>query len=170
MAREHKEPAMLPTTLIVLTFARENDADEVLTALDAVSKAGELRIHDYAIARKNADASVETRDRIDSGVRIGAAVGGAAGLLLGAIFVPIGGLILGAAGGAILGRWADLGIDEGFVDEVTASLQPGGSALFLTAGSVNMNALVAALEPFEGTLHHTNLPESATSAIERALR
>jgi hypothetical protein len=33
-----------------------------------------------------------------------------------------------------------------------------------------MNALVAALEPFEGTLHHTNLPESATSAIERALR
>ena len=129
-----------------------------------------MKINDYAIARKTADGSVETRDRIDSGVRIGTVAGGAAGLLLGAIFFPIGGLLLGAAGGALLGRWADLGIDKGFVDDVTASLQPGGSALFVTAGSINPNALVTALEPFEGTLHHTNLPESTTESIERALR
>ena len=53
---------------------------------------------------------------------------------------------------------------------MTASLQPGGSALFVTAGSINANALVTALEPFEGTLYHTNLPESTTESIERALR
>jgi uncharacterized membrane protein len=162
---------MLPTTLIVMTFDREQDADEVYAALDSASEAGQFRINDYSIARKNPDGSVETRDRVDSGVRYGAVVGGAAGLLLGAIFAPIGGLLLGAAGGALIGRWADLGIDKGFVEEVTESLKPGGSVLFVTlGGDINIAAVTAALEPFEGTLHHTNLSTSASESIERALR
>ena len=44
---------------------------------------------------------------------------------------PIAGIVLGAAGGALVGRLLDRGIDSGFVDEIKRDLKPGQSALFL---------------------------------------
>jgi uncharacterized membrane protein len=54
------------------------------------------------------------------------------GLLIGFIFfVPIFGLVLGAAGGAIAGKFANEGVDEQFIKEAGNTIQPGNSALFM---------------------------------------
>ena len=82
-------------------------------------------------------------NEIDSSVKGGAVVGGFLGLLIGSILFPLGGLVIGAAGGALVGKMLDTGIDKGFVKDVSDSLQPGSSALFVTASGGDPAAVVA---------------------------
>lgn len=75
----------------------------------------------------------------------------------GALFFPIEGLMLGRAGGALVGRMVNLGIDGKFVNGVEAEIKPGRSALFvldkgipvtpqLRAGCLRLGAVNSALE------------------------
>ena len=53
-------------------------------------------------------------------------------LLFGLIFfVPILGLAIGAATGALFGSMADVGISNAFINDVRQKVTPGTSALFL---------------------------------------
>jgi uncharacterized membrane protein len=45
--------------------------------------------------------------------------------------VPGFGLLAGAAIGALMGHFTDVGIDDKFIKEVGNTIQPGNSALFL---------------------------------------
>ena len=40
-------------------------------------------------------------------------------------------MIVGAASGALAGKFADVGVDNEFIDQVRSIIQPGQSALFL---------------------------------------
>ena len=46
-------------------------------------------------------------------------------------FVPVFGMVIGAAAGALAGKYADVGVDDKFIKVVGNSIQPGNSALFL---------------------------------------
>jgi uncharacterized membrane protein len=157
------------TALVVMTFDREDEAAEVLAAVENTANAGQGHIDDSAIVTKDLDGTVKIQNRIDSGVKTGAVAGGFIGLLLGAVFFPIGGLVLGAAGGALIGKWADRGVDEGFVEKVSTSLKPGGSALFITGTASNRNAFVATLKPFKGELLETSVDDELSEQIRQAL-
>ena len=157
------------TALVVMTFDTEAEAGEVLMTIRDLSSAGAIHIDDSAVVTKDADGKVEVKNQLDSGVKTGAVAGGFLGLLLGAFFFPIGGLLLGAGGGALIGKWMDKGVDKGFVEDVSNSLKPGGSALFITADGIDPAALATALEPYKGTLFHTSLPEDFADSIKRAL-
>jgi uncharacterized membrane protein len=51
--------------------------------------------------------------------------------------VPLVGLAVGAAAGALSGSLRDVGIDDSFIDRVRAEVTPGTSALFImTEGAV----------------------------------
>ena len=43
--------------------------------------------------------------------------GGALGLLIGGLLFPVGGLVLGAVGGALVGKMLDMGVDNIITDE-----------------------------------------------------
>ncbi|HMQ33365.1 MAG TPA: DUF1269 domain-containing protein [Chloroflexaceae bacterium] len=155
--------------LVVVTFDNEGDAARALEALRSAANGGRLRLDDTAVIAKDADGSVKVKNELDRGVKLGALGGGALGLLLGFMF-PLAGLAIGAAGGALVGKLADMGIDGKFVDEVKDSLQPGSSALFVLIGDGEADVAVAALEPFTGTLRHTSLPPGIEESLRSALR
>ena len=157
------------TALVVMTFDREDEAAEVLAAVENAASSGQGHIDDSAIVTKDANGEVKIKNRIDSGVKTGAVAGGFIGLLLGAVFFPVGGLVLGAAGGALIGKWADRGVDEGFVEKVSTSLKPGGSALFITGTASNRGAFLAALKPFKGQLFETSVDDELAGQIRQAL-
>ncbi|MDF3040242.1 MAG: Membrane protein of uknown function [Thermomicrobiales bacterium] len=155
--------------LVVLTFDDENAAREAANALHSIEKAGRLNIEDTAVIRRDMDGKIHVDNQVSGAVKGGAAIGGVLGLIIGGILFPIGGLILGAAGGAAVGKMMDTGVDKKFVQDVSDSLQPGGSALFVTSTGGDPAAVVAALQPFKGTVYHTNLSSEAEQSLRSAL-
>ena len=154
--------------LVVITFEGADDARRARESIRQLEGEGVVRLDDAAVLVKDTGGQVAVDDEIDRGVKVGAVGGGLLGLVLGFMF-PIAGAVLGAAGGALVGRMADLGIDKGFVEEVTRSLRPGTSALFLIIREGNADAVVAALEPFEGTVRQTTFDPSVEQSLRQAL-
>jgi len=155
--------------LVVMTFEDENEARIVADSLHSLERAGRLNINDSAVIRRGMDGKVHVDEQVDSSVKGGAVIGGALGLLIGTVLFPIGGLVLGAAGGALVGKMLDTGVDKNFVKDVSASLQPGSSALFITSSGGDRAAVIGALKEHKGKVYHTNLSSEAEQAIKDAL-
>ena len=119
--------------------------------------------------RRGEDGKIHVDNKVDSSIKGGAAIGGMLGLIIGGLLFPIGGLVLGVAGGAAVGKMMETGVDKKFVEDVSNSLQPGSSALFVTSSGGDRAAVVAALQPFKGTVYHTNLSSEAEQSLRSAL-
>ncbi len=72
--------------------------------------------------------------------------------------MPLFGLLMGAAIGAISGRFTDYGINDDFIRDVQSKVTEGASALFLLTGQVTVDKVEAAFAPEErGELIQSNL-------------
>jgi uncharacterized membrane protein len=69
----------------------------------------------------------------------------------------------------MLGKMVEGGVDKAFVKEVSESLQPGNSALFLIAKEANAPAVRAALQPYRGKLYHSNLSSEAEESLRSVI-
>lgn len=157
------------SNLIVLTFEDPQEAEKVLEALKQGRKEGMLAIDDAAVVEKDADGKAHVKNQISKGTWTATGVGGLLGLLVGTVFFPIGGLVMGLAGGALVGRLMDLGVDGKFVKEVQEELKPGSSALFVLTKNPNPAAEIAILRQFKGKVLHTNLPEDIEETLKKSL-
>ena len=157
------------SNLIVMTFNTPDEASRVRQTLRELERAGRVSLDDAAVIRKDANGTIEVDNEVDRGVKIGALGGGLLGLLLSFMF-PLAGIVVGAAGGALAGRMADLGIDQQFVRDVSESLQPNSSALFVIVRDADPTIVIAALEPYQGTLYHTTLDPGVEAELRHALK
>jgi len=155
--------------LVVLAFDDMETAEKVHQSLVSAKNQGLIQIDDAAVVVKDEEGKVKVDNQVARGTWIGTAVGGGLGLLIGAIFFPIGGLVLGLAGGALVAKSMDLGVDGKFVDEVSEKIQPGTSALFILAEYANTAAILAVLREYEGHVLQTTLDTEAEEAIKKAL-
>lgn len=159
----------MPNHLVVLAFDTMDEAEQVHQALVSAKNSGVLSIEDAAVIVKDADGKIDVKNQVASGTWVATGVGGALGLLLGSIFFPIGGLVLGLAGGALVGKFMDLGIDGKFVKDVGEQIQPGTSALFILTKNENLAGELAVLRQYHGTVLQTTLDTEAEEAIRKAL-
>ncbi len=157
------------SNLIVMTFPDRNEASQVRKTLRDLERGGRVSLDDAAVIVKDADGKLDVDYVVDRGVKFGAIGGGLLGLVLSFLF-PLAGLVLGAAGGALVGRMADLGIDQQFVKDVSTSLQPNSSALFVIVRDADPTIVISALEPYQGTLYHTTLDPTVEAELRHALQ
>jgi uncharacterized membrane protein len=158
------------SNLLVITFDNAEEAGKVLETLRSVQRSDLIGLDDSAVVVKDEEGKVHVKNEMDRGVKIGAVGGGLLGLLIGSIFFPVGGLVLGALGGALVGSSADLGIQSKFVKQVGEDLTPGTSALFIIVRDANPNAAIAALKPYKGKVYQTSLPPEAEEEVRRILK
>ena len=79
-------------------------------------------------------------------------VGGVWGMLIGLLFwAPWLGLTIGAITGAIAGKFSDVGIDDDFIKEVSNTIEPGHSPLFLLVAQATPDKVLAELQKFQPT-------------------
>jgi uncharacterized membrane protein len=156
--------------LVVLTFDDTEQAGEALEALKKVRSSGHLKIDDAAVIVKDESGKVEIKNQLDTGTKWGAVGGGLIGLMLASVFFPLAGLAIGAIGGALVGKSLNLGVDKKFVKDVTETLKPGSSALFVIGSGDNPDMVAAALRPFQGTIYQTTLPTEAVEELHAALK
>lgn len=159
----------MTSSLIVLAFDTMDEAEQVHEALVKGKKEGLVTIEDAAVVVKDAEGKVHVKNQVSRSTWAATGVGGALGLLIGTIFFPIGGLVLGLAGGAVVGRLMDLGVDGKFVKDVGEQIKPGTSALFVLVKGENPAAEVAILRPYKGHVLQTTLDSDAEQAIRDAL-
>jgi len=156
--------------LIVLTFEDTEQAGQAFEALKKAQSGGHLKIDDSAVIVKQESGKVEIKNQLDSGVKSGAIGGSVLGLLLAGVFFPLAGLAIGAIGGALVGKALDMGVDPKFVKDVTETLKPGSSALFVIGSSDRLDVVIGTLRPFQGTIYQTTVVTETFEAMHDALK
>jgi uncharacterized membrane protein len=83
--------------------------------------------------------------------------------------MPLVGAAIGAASGAITGALTDLGINDRWMKEVAAAIQPGTAALFLLIRRVTADKVLEGLRGEGGTVMRTSLDHTKEEALQAAL-
>ncbi|HET6377228.1 MAG TPA: DUF1269 domain-containing protein [Methylocella sp.] len=155
--------------LVVIAFPSEARAEEVRQKILEMQKDYLIELGDAAIAIKQADGSVKLNQLINT-TAAGAVSGTFWGTLIGLIFLmPLAGAAIGAASGAIGGMLTDIGINDAFMQEVAASLQPGNAALFLLIRKLTTDKVLDDLKGVGGTVLRTSFDHTKEEALRAAL-
>lgn len=158
------------SNVVVIVFDTAAEAGQARESLKEIERAGRLTLDDAAVVVKDAEGNVTVRNELDAPIAQGALVGSVLGLMVGFVFFPIGGLALGAVGGALVGKSLDRGIDKQFVEQLKERLHPDSSALFLYIRQADPAAALAALKPYKGTVYHTSLSTTLDEQLESVLK
>jgi uncharacterized membrane protein len=156
------------SNVAVVTFDNLHEAAELRQTLRNLQKQGLVEVEDAAVIMRDSEGQVKVDNETSHGVKVGAGAGALAGLFVAFLF-PVVGMAVGAAGGALVAHFMDLGIDQQFVKDVTASLQPGSSALLVVVNSADPSAVRGALGPYQGTVYQTSLDPEAEATLREAL-
>jgi uncharacterized membrane protein len=155
--------------LVVIAFPTEAKAEEVRQKLLAMQKEYLLELGDAVVAVKDAKGNIKLNQMINT-TAAGAVTGAFWGTLIGLIFLmPLAGAALGAASGAVSGALTDLGIDNKFMKETAAAIQPGTAALFVLVRKVTADKVLAGLKGEGGTVLKTSLDHTKEAALQAAL-
>ncbi len=136
--------------LIVLAFDHFADARAALGGLRSLEREGRISFEDTAIVERDPDGT--------------ALIGGIVTFAF-----PIAGAAIGAAVGAAIGAALGRGVSASFVDEMTTTLRPGRSALFLVVRQSDADAVMAALRSYRGEVVQTTLDSETEEALRDAL-
>jgi len=135
--------------LVVLALDTEIGAEEMRDELVRLQKEHLITLSDAAVVVRQQDGHVKVKQAV-SLVGVGAMGGAFWGLLIGILFwMPWLGMIIGAASGALAGRFSDVGVDDEFIEQVGSTVQPGNSALFLLVEKVTTDKVITDLMKFK---------------------
>jgi uncharacterized membrane protein len=153
--------------LIVLVFDDEHQGPEAMAALRRMEKEGAIHFEDTAVLVKDQKGKVHTKNEVSSATETGAVGGALLGVLLTFLFPGVGLVIGGLAGGAI-GALLGEGVDGKFVKELSQSMEPGSSAVFVLIKHAQP-AVIDVLKPFKGKVYQTTLNEDLEERLQRAM-
>lgn len=155
--------------LIVLGFSDKEKAEAVMRLAKDLSRQELLDLEDSAVAWRTADGKMHVHQTYST-TAAGAAGGALWGTLFGLLFLmPVFGAAVGAATGAIAGKLSDIGMNDGFVKEVAATLEPGRAAVFALVRSSTPDRVRDALRPFQPTVIRTSLTKEREEDLVAAL-
>ena len=138
--------------LVVIAFPTEAKAEEVRLKLLAMQKEYLIETGDAVSAVKDSKGNIKLNQLINT-TAVGAVSGTFWGTLIGLIFLmPLAGAALGAASGTLGGYLTDVGIDDKWMKETAASIQPGTAALFVLVRKVTADKVLEGLKGEGGTV------------------
>lgn len=157
------------SNMFVLEFEDETSAQQVIDTIKRLQVQQLITLDDAAIVTRKADGKPKVKQLHDL-VGAGALGGAFWGMLIGLLFfVPIFGLAVGAAAGALSGKFADIGIDDDFIKQVSSTIQPGESALFLVTRDAVADKVLPELKQFKFKLIQTSLSHENEAKLRETL-
>ena len=155
--------------LVVIVYPTEARAEEMRQTIIGLQKEYLIEIGDAAIAVMHEGGKVKLNQLLNT-TALGAVSGSFWGLLIGAIFLmPVFGAAIGAASGALGGALTDYGINDDFMKELSANLQPGNAALFLLITKMTADKVLEAVRGTGGVVLKTSLDHSQEQKLREAL-
>lgn len=156
--------------LVAIVYPSEARAEEVRQRLLQLQKQYLITLDDAVIASRTEAGKIRLNQIVNT-TAAGAVSGSFWGLLIGVIFLnPILGAAAGAATGALGGALADVGINDDFMKELAANLEPGNAALFLLIRKMTADKVMKEIEGYGGTVLKSSLDETKEQALRDALK
>ena len=155
--------------LVAIVYPTEAQAEAMRAKLFDLQKDYLIELGDAVVVEKMPDGKVKLHQLLNT-TAAGAASGSFWGLLVGAIFLmPLVGVAIGAASGALGGALSDFGINDRFMKDIGANLQPGNAALFVLIKKMTADKVLDAVKGTGGTVLQTSLDHSKEQALRDAL-
>jgi uncharacterized membrane protein len=153
--------------LVAVAYPDLATAREVASNVGDAAKAHIVELDDLVIVERRQDGKIKLHQPSLAGA--GAAGGALWGGLIGLIFfIPLFGMAMGAAAGAAAGAMSDTGVDDKFMKELGAKLQPGGAAVIALVRQANMDKILENVR-IRGDVIQTSLTGDAEQALRAAL-
>ena len=154
--------------LIVIGYDNHDKAEHARETLFGLAKEYLVDVKDAVVATADDKGKIKLDQYVNT-LAVGASGGAFWGILVGLIFFnPLLGLAAGAATGAVAGALTDYGINDKFMKEVAAVLQPGQAALFILAGRASSDRVIDKLGAEGGRVLRTNLDTSQEQKLRAA--
>jgi uncharacterized membrane protein len=155
--------------LVFIAFPTEAKAEEVRQRVLGLQKEYLIELGDAVVVVKNDKGHIKLNQLLNT-TAAGAASGALWGTLIGFIFLnPLLGAAVGTASGALGGKLTDVGINDAFMKDAAAALQPGTAGLFLLVRKVTGDKVLADLRGIGGEVIKTSFDESKEAVLREAL-
>jgi uncharacterized membrane protein len=124
--------------------------EEGLMALDRLADAvmdGEVSVEDAALVYKDEKGRVKIHQTHDASAGMGAARGGALGVLVGLFAAPlVAAAAVGAGAGAVVSRVRDSGVSDKLMKEAGTLIEGNEAGIFVLADDASAIAIAARIE------------------------
>jgi uncharacterized membrane protein len=155
--------------LIAVSYPEEGTAEQVLDTLNRLGREYLIDLADACYVTRGQDGKVKLHQAVSltaAGATTGALWGGLVGLLF---LMPLAGLLVGGATGAVMGKLTDVGIDDAMMKRLGAELQPGSSALFVLVRSATTDKVLPEVQKYGGTVLQTSLSKEQEARLRAVL-
>ena len=157
------------STLVVVGYDDPYKAEEVRLKLRKLQSEYLLDLEDAVVVVKDEKGKVKLHQAVNL-TAAGAVSGGFWGSLIGLLFLnPLLGLAMGATAGAVSGALTDVGIDDNFVKELSATMTPGSSTLFVLVRKATPDKVLEELKGTGGRVLKTSLSHEDEAKLQAAL-
>ncbi len=157
------------STLVAIAYPDFDTAEQVRQELIKATKERLVRLEDAVVVEHESGGKIKLHQAIGT-TGAGAAGGALWGGLIGLIFLaPLLGMAVGAASGAAAGKMTDVGVNDDFLKDLGAKLQPGGAALIALGSTDARDKVIERVKPFGGEVIQTSLSTEEEERLRSAL-
>src|SRR3954454_20608890 len=157
------------STLVAIAYPDRTTAEEVVGTLARLQTEHMITLEDAVVVTHESDGKIklhQTKKLAATGAAGGALWGGLIGLIF---FVPLLGMAIGAATGAATGALTDVGVDDKFMKNLGANLEPGGAALIVLVHDSTPDKVLPEIAHFGGEVIQTSLDTEAEDRLRQVL-
>ena len=157
------------STLIAIGYPDAQTAEEVRGVLIQATKERLVDLQDAVVVEHRSDGKIKLHQAVST-TGAGAAGGALWGGLIGLLFLaPLFGMAVGAASGAVAGKVTDAGVNDDFLKQLGARLEPGAAALIALGSSQAPDKLLERLQPYGGDVIQTSLAHEEEERLRSSL-
>ena len=157
------------STLLAIAYPDTETAEKVRAELIQATKEKLVELQDAVVVEHRADGRIKLHQAVNT-TATGAAGGAMWGGLIGLLFLaPLVGMAVGAASGALGGKATDIGVNDDFLKQLGAKLEPGAAALIALGRSDAPDKLLERLRPYGGHVIQTSLDNEEEERLRSSL-
>jgi uncharacterized membrane protein len=157
------------STLIAVAYPDAQTAERVRGELVQATKEHLLTLEDAVVVEHRPDGKIKLHQAMSTsgaGAAGGAMWGGIIGLLF---LVPLFGMAIGAATGAVAGKMTDVGVNDDLMKQIGAKTPPGGAVLIALGSAGSREKVLERVRPYGGEIIQTSLSQEDEEQIRAAL-
>ena len=155
--------------LVAIAYPDTATAERVRAELVEATKERLLQLDDAVVVERQPDGKVKLHQAVST-TGAGAAGGALWGGFIGLLFLaPLLGMALGAASGALGGKFSDVGVNDDFMKKLGTSIPEGGAALIVLGQTDAPEKVIDRVGSYGGEVIQTSLKPEEEERLRSAL-